>query len=233
MRILVIGAGSIGGYFGGRLLRAGRDITFLVRPQRAAALARIGLVIRSPRGDLDLPGPPTLTAEMLRETFDLILLSCKAYDLEDAIAAFAPAVGPQTAILPLLNGMHHLDMLDARFGADRVLGGQCLISTTLDPEGRILHLNDSHLLTYGKRNSGSSVPFEAIATVLSDAGFDARSSPEILQEMWEKWVFIATGAGITVSGAPEPFGVSRPFRVAVGAPRAKASVRRCDPEASR
>lgn len=199
MRILVVGAGSIGGYFGGRLLNAGRDVTFLVRPRRAAQLAATGLVIRSPRGDLNLPAPPTITAEALREgaPFDLILLSCKAYDLEGAIESFAPAVGPHSAILPLLNGIRHIDILEARFGADRVLGGQCVISTVLDPEGRILHLNDIHSLSFGARDGSLPEQVEAIGAELSDAGFDTRLSESIMQEMWEKWVFIAAGAGIT------------------------------------
>ena len=145
MRILVVGAGSIGGYFGGRLLQAGRDVTFLVRPRRAAELAKIGLMIRSPLGDVALAAPPTVTADALRAPFDLILLSCKAYDLQGAMDAFAPAVGPQTAILPLLNGMRQLELLEARFGAAPVLGGQCLISTVLDAEGGILHLNDGQI----------------------------------------------------------------------------------------
>src|SRR3954452_13107128 len=116
MRTLVVGAGATGGYFGGRLLEAGRDVTFLVRPQRAAELARSGLRIRSPLGDAVLPNPPTLQA--VDQTCDLVLLSCKAYDLDSAIAAFAPAVGPHTVIVPLLNGMRHLDVLDQRFGSE-------------------------------------------------------------------------------------------------------------------
>lgn len=199
MRILVVGAGSIGGYFGGRLLNAGRDVTFLVRPRRAAQLAKTGLVIRSPLGDLDLPASPTITAEALRdrEPFDLILLSCKAYDLEGAIGSFAPAVGPNSAILPLLNGIRHLDILEECFGPNRVLGGQCVISTVLDPEGRILHLGAFHSLSFGARDGSRSEQIETIATELSGAGFDSRLSESILQEMWEKWVFIAAGAGIT------------------------------------
>jgi len=214
VRILVVGAGSIGGYFGGRLLAAGRAVTFLVHARRAAQLAQTGLVIRGPRGDLDLPAPPTITAETLRaanadqasrELFDLILLSVKAYDLEAAMDDFAPAVGPHTLILPLLNGMRHLELLDERFGADHVLGGQCVVSTTLDPDGRIVHLSEFATLSFGARNGsrggsrgGSrSEQIEAIAAALAVAGFDSRLSEAIMQEMWEKWVFIATVAGIT------------------------------------
>ncbi len=125
MRILVVGAGAIGGYFGARLLAAGRDVTFLVRPGRAAQLAKTGLVVKSKLGDLDLPPPPTVTADKIAGPYDLILLSCKAFDLDNAMESFAPAVGPSTAILPLLNGMSHLDSLVARFGEGAVLGGQC------------------------------------------------------------------------------------------------------------
>src|SRR3954468_17414950 len=112
MRILVVGAGAIGGFFGGRLLQAGNDVTFLVRARRAAELAAAGLVIKSPHGDVTLKNSPTVQADRLFEKFDVILLSCKAFDLEDAIKSFAPAVGPETAIIPLLNGMRHLDVLD-------------------------------------------------------------------------------------------------------------------------
>ncbi len=197
MKTLVIGAGAIGGYFGGRLLQAGRDVTFLVRPGRAARLATTGLVLKSPKGDLHLQNPPMVQAGALRDPFDLILLSCKSYDLDDAIAAFAPAVGPDTAILPLLNGMAHLDRLEQTFGARAVLGGQCLISTTMDDEGRIIHLNNLHDLTFGERDGGASARMALINDTFTNAGFDPHQSDNILQDMWEKWVFIATAAGIT------------------------------------
>jgi 2-dehydropantoate 2-reductase len=197
MRILVVGAGAIGGYFGGRLKDAGRDVTFLVRARRAAQLAKTGLVIKSALGDVSLPSPPIVMAETLREPFDLILLSCKAYDLASAVDSFAPAVGPNTVIIPVLNGMAHMDFLGARFGASAVFGGQCLISTTLDDEGRIIHLNDTHLLSFGEQDGSESPRAQAISAALSDARFDAKLSTAILQEMWEKWAFIATGAGIT------------------------------------
>jgi 2-dehydropantoate 2-reductase len=197
MRILVVGAGAIGGYFGGRLLERGRDVTFLVRPRRAAQLAATGLSILSPFGDAALPSPPTVTAGSLRDPFDLVLLSCKAYDLAGAIESVAPAVGPGSAILPLLNGMGHLDALDRRFGAARVLGGLCIISSTLDPDGRVLHLNQLHTLVYGERDGARSGRIDAIASVFEGVLTDAQASPAVLHEMWEKWAFIAALAGIT------------------------------------
>jgi 2-dehydropantoate 2-reductase len=197
MRILVVGAGGIGGYFGGRLAAAARDVTFLVRPKRAGILREKGLVIRSPLGDAHIAAPKLVTADGLAGTFDLILLSCKAYDLEDAIASFAPAVGPETAILPLLNGMAHLGRLETRFGAEAVLGGTCFISTTIGPDGEILHMNDLHRLTYGDRRGGMPARIDAIAAAFADAGFTAQASETILSDMWEKWIFIAATAGMT------------------------------------
>jgi 2-dehydropantoate 2-reductase len=197
VRILVVGAGATGGYFGGRLLEAGRDVTFLVRPGRAARLARAGLEIRSGAGDVTLPSPPTLLAAEVREPFDVVLLSCKSYDLEGAIDASAPAVGPETVVIPLLNGIRHFDVLDEKFGARRVLGGMCQISARLDPDGRIVHRTDLHLLAFGERGGGRSPRVEAIAKVMAGCRFEARTSDVIVLEIWEKWVFLAALAGVT------------------------------------
>src|SRR6202000_3092511 len=163
MRVLVVGAGAIGGYFGGRMLQAGRDVTFLVRPKRASELASAGLVIKSPNGDVTLKDPPAVQADRLAEKFDVVLLSCKAFDLEDAIKSFAPAVGPQTAILPLLNGMRHLDMLDAKFGRERVLGGLCAIAVTLNGKREVVQLQPMQSLTFGERDGKMSDRVRAIA----------------------------------------------------------------------
>ncbi|MEH2503365.1 MULTISPECIES: 2-dehydropantoate 2-reductase [unclassified Bradyrhizobium] len=197
MRILVIGAGALGGYFGARLLAAGRDVTFLVRPARAEALRTNGLVIRSPAGNLNLPSPPTVTSERLKGHYDLILLSCKAYDLDGAIQSFAPAVGDNTVIIPFLNGLRHIEVLNARFGEERVFGGQCAISATMSANGEILHLVDLHTLGFGEQNEARSKRRDEIIAALSGANFIAEASHNILQDMWEKWVFIATAAGST------------------------------------
>ncbi len=197
MRVLVVGAGAVGGYFGGRLLQAGRDVTFLVRPRRASELAQNGLVIKSPTGDVVLRAPPTILAENIRQAFDLVLLSCKAYDLDAAMNSFAGAVGGATMILPLLNGMKHLKLLEERFGKSHVLGGQCVIAATRDAHGAIVHLNDSHTLSFGELGGGVADRTRTVAENLANAGFDARLSDHIVQEMWDKWVFLATLAGIT------------------------------------
>ncbi|MCL2309666.1 MAG: ketopantoate reductase family protein [Proteobacteria bacterium] len=197
MRILIVGAGAIGGYFGGRLLEAGRDVTFLVRPSRAAVLAQHGLIVRSPRGDVTRPHPPCVITGQPQTTFDAVLLSCKAYDLSEAIEAMAPAVGPQTMIVPLLNGLRHLDVLAARFAKINLLGGLCFISVDRDAQGAIVHYNNTDTLMFGELDGGTSERAKLLMATLMGAGFDARFSTDIFHEMWEKWVFIAAAAGMT------------------------------------
>lgn len=199
MRFLIVGAGAVGGYFGGRLIEAGQDVTFLVRPRRAAELAGSGLIIRSHYGDIDISKPKTILAEKLSsdQAYDVVLLSTKAYDLENAMTSFSAAVGPGTAILPLLNGMKHLDVLIQRFGPERVLGGQCVIAATLNQNHEIVHLNESHDLSFGERDGSLTSRVENIAAAMSKTRFQSRLSRSILGEMWSKWVFITTGAGIT------------------------------------
>ncbi len=189
MRILVVGAGAIGGYFGGRIAEAGEDVTFLVRPRRAAQVAADGLVVRSPRGDITRP-VQTVQAGAVSGPYDAVVLTCKAYDLHNAIDAFAPAVGPGTAVLPLLNGMRHLDALAARFGAGAVLGGQCQIAATLEPDGTIRHLGELQALSLGERDGRMTPRVEALGAAL--AGCGGRASETVMQDMWEKWVFLAS-----------------------------------------
>lgn len=196
MRILVIGAGALGGYFGGCLLRAAQDVTFLVRRRRAEQLATDGLRIVSPHGDFTVPAP-TILADGVREPFDLVLLAVKSYSLDEAMEQFAPAVGPATAILPVINGLSHIDTLSARFGKDRVLGGMAIISATLDADGRVVQLLPMHDLVFGELSGGVGRRTDALSDVLGGAGFNARASDVVMQDMWEKWVGLTTNAGIT------------------------------------
>jgi 2-dehydropantoate 2-reductase len=197
MRVLVVGAGAIGGYFGGRMLQAGRDITFLVRPRRATELSSAGLVIKSPHGDVTLKKPPTVQADAIKDKFDTVLLSCKAYDLADAIKSFAPAVGPQTSIIPLLNGMLHLDILDREFGRERVLGGLCAIAATLNEKREVVQLQPMQSLTFGERDGKISERVRAIAEVIKSGDFNGTASENVMQDMWEKWVLLTSLAAST------------------------------------
>lgn len=196
MRILVAGAGATGGYFGARLAQAGRDVTFLVRKNRAAELRITGFQVLSPHGDFTVKAP-VVTSETLSETYDVVLVAVKAYSLAAAIEDFAPAVGPDTMVVPMLNGMKHFETLDARFGETAVVGGLCRINTTVDYRGRFVQMNELHELWYGERSGVTSERIQRLHEVLSGTGFDAQLSPSILVRLWEKWTLLATLGGIT------------------------------------
>ena len=197
MRILIVGAGATGGYFGARLAEAGRDITFLVRPGRADQLRRDGLRVLSPHGDINLK-PRLLVTGGSIEPFDAVLLAVKAFGLDGALDDIAPAVGPNTIIVPFLNGMRHVDLLIDRFGETPVLGGVCAVAATLDRHGRIVQLvGGLEALTYGERDGAITDRARALDAELQGAGFDARLSRAILQEMWEKWVMLASAGAAT------------------------------------
>jgi 2-dehydropantoate 2-reductase len=196
MRMLVVGAGSIGGLFGGRLAQVGRDVTFLVRPSRAEKLRQDGLQIVSPLGDATVH-PKLVVSKDIHDAFDVVFLSVKAYSLESAIGDFAPAVGDTTMILPILNGMKHMDTLAARFGARAVIGGACKAATTLDKQGRIVQLTKLQDLAYGEMDGSHSDRVTRLNEFMQGAGFDARISQSIALEMWQKWTLLATLGGAT------------------------------------
>jgi 2-dehydropantoate 2-reductase len=196
MRILVVGAGSTGGYFGGRLAQAGRDVTFLVRPKRAEQLRLNGLQIISPHGDVTI-SPNLVVAGEIAAPFDAVLVAVKAFSLDAALDDLAAAVGPETIILPVLNGMRHLDILAARFGKNSVVGGVCKIAIIVDDRGRVIQLSKLQELTYGEMSGDRSLRTDRLDQVMQGAGFEARLSRTIEREMWEKWVLLATIGGIT------------------------------------
>jgi 2-dehydropantoate 2-reductase len=191
MRILVIGAGAVGGYLGARLAEAGRDVSFLVRPGRAQQLRDNGLRIISPHGETTLK-PTLISADDIDTPYDLILLGVKAYALDAAITDFAPAVGDATMIVPVLNGMRHIDRLVQHFGEAPVLGGVCVLATQLNDAGAIVQIADIAQLRYGERDGVLTDRIRAADAVLQGARFDARIAPDIVQAMWEKWVQLAS-----------------------------------------
>jgi 2-dehydropantoate 2-reductase len=156
-----------------------------------------GLVIKSPNGEVTLKNPPAVQADGLSDKFDVVLLSCKAFDLDDAIKSFAPAVGPNTAIVPVLNGMRHLDVLDAKFGAERVLGGLCAIAATLNEKREVVQLQPMQSINYGERNGALSDRVKTIDEVFKSGIAGASASQNIMQDMWEKWVFLSSLAAAT------------------------------------
>ena len=208
MRTLILGAGGTGGYFGGRLAQSGADVTFLVRDPRARQLQQCGLQIRSPLGDADIHVAHVTTAglgeRVARAPFDLVILSCKAYDLDSSIAAIEPAIAAGTTLLPILNGLRHYPLLDQRFGRERVLGGLCFISATKGAGGQVLHLAAPASITFGERDGDpASARTSAIAALFARAGVDHQRSPHIAQALWVKYSFLtALAAGTCLMRAP-------------------------------
>lgn len=194
MRILILGAGGIGGYFGGRLAAGGADVTFLVRPGRATQLRQNGLILCSSLGDLRLD---VRTIEQVGHFYDLVLLACKAPDLDPAIEAILPAIGPATIVLPLLNGLRHLALLDERLPQAHVLGGLCHIGVALGKDGDIQHLNELQHLALGPRRPEQEAASETAYAALSCGSLAPLLSPAIMQDMWEKFAFLASYAGLT------------------------------------
>jgi 2-dehydropantoate 2-reductase len=199
LRILVVGAGAVGGYFGARLAQAGRDVTFLVRRNRAEALGRTGLQVESPLGDFTVQ-PNLVTADQLNSAYDVVLVSLKGYSLAAALDDFAPAVGDQTLILPVLNGMRHMELLATRLSEARLLGGVCVIAAVLE-DGKVRQLAPMQQIRYGELDGAVTDRIRALDAAMQGVGFDAAISTHIVEDMWDKWVLLASlGAATCLLG---------------------------------
>ncbi len=196
MRMLVVGAGSTGGYFGARLVEAGRDVTFLVRPKRAAQIAADGLRVASPHGDITV-SPRLVTADALRNIYDAVFLTVKGYQLDSAMADIAPAIGNETMILPVLNGMQHMERLADRFTPHNVIGCALKVATVLEDDGRIVQLGPLQDLAYGELDGSETLRMRHLDAFMADANVNARRSPVIYREMWEKWILLAAVGAMT------------------------------------
>lgn len=196
MRILVAGAGATGGYFGARLAQGGRDVTFLVREERAETLRRRGLRITG-LGQDDVVEPSLVTAATLADTYDLVLVTVKASGLAGALADLSPAVGPDTMLIPFLNGMAHMDALNAAFGHGKVLGGIVRVVATLSGDGDILQMNPLATLTFGEQSGPPGGRVMRALAALTVEGFDAAATSDALASMWHKWVFITAAGAVT------------------------------------
>jgi 2-dehydropantoate 2-reductase len=193
LRILIVGAGAIGGYYGARLIEAGAEVTFLVRARRAKVLAADGLKVRSQLGDFSAL-VRTAVREDLRPVYDLIVLGCKGYDLDAAMDDIRNAVGPATGILPFLNGLEAYDRLDTRFGRARVLGGVSYIAVTLDRDGAIGHAGTNDVVVVGPRAEASAGLAREFHALISKSPGVRTLAADPTQALWNKWVMLASGA---------------------------------------
>ncbi|MDQ4484639.1 2-dehydropantoate 2-reductase [Bacillus cereus] len=196
MRILVLGAGGVGGFFGGRLVEKGEDVTFLVRSKRKKQLEERGLVIRSVNGDFSFQ-PKLITKEDRTAPFDVILFSTKAYHLNEAIQDLKPFVGESTVIIPLLNGIAHLSLLQKEFGEEKVIGGLCFIETTLNDEGEIVQTSAANRLMFGEMKSQHAEKIKHISKAFAGTKSSFVLSENITQDMWHKYLFITVMSGVT------------------------------------
>lgn len=196
MKILVLGAGATGGYYGGRMLHHGADVTFLVRPRRAAQLAERGLVIRSESWPSHAK-VKTVSEVKSSEPFDLVLLTCKSYDLDSAMESIAPAVESRAAVLPLMNGLSAYEKLDQRFGRDRVLGGVAYVAVSLDKDGNISQQSQTDTLLIGSRTAARRGTAAELSALLPNASGTETLSASIELALWAKWVMLAAGAAAT------------------------------------
>lgn len=196
MKILVLGAGGTGGYFGGRLHEGGADVAFLVREKRARHIAAHGLQLESPKGNATLQ-VKTVLAKDVKPEYDIVILSCKAYDLASGIDAIRPAMHGATCVVPLLNGISHIETLDAAFGKARVMGGTAQIAATLTKDGVVRSMADVQLITWGPREPSQQAAADALGQAFSKTSVDWQVSEDIMQDMWEKIAFLSTLAGMT------------------------------------
>ncbi|ADU29673.1 ketopantoate reductase family protein [Evansella cellulosilytica] len=196
MKILIVGAGAVGGYFGGRLIEKGEDVTFLVREQRKQQLQEHGLVINSVHGDVKLH-PKMIVGNENDEPFDIVIIATKAYHLEDGLRTVEPFVREYTTIIPLLNGIEHMELLHTYFSPEQVLGGLCFIEATLNKEGAIIQKSNIHSLIFGEWSGKVTDRAKEIENAFSNTKASFQLSENIQQEMWHKYLFISTFSGIT------------------------------------
>ena len=195
MKILVLGAGAVGGYFGGRMAEVGIDVTFLVRNKRKQKLEKTGLIIKSPKGDFSIE-PNLVTLDKVDSTFDVIVLTNKAYDLDEVLQSNFP-LKDGSIIIPLLNGYAHMEKLRNKFPNARLFGGIAHIFSTLSQEGEIHHFNDIHSLTFGHLSNTDEIDGRKFFGACSSANFSIKYSDNITVDLWHKWILIATVAGAT------------------------------------
>ena len=197
MRIAIMGAGGVGSYFGARLAGSGEDVTFIARGKHLAALRERGMSVKSPQGDLRLKSVAATDDPSTVGTVDVVLVTVKLYDLDNACTAIAPMVGPSTMIVPVQNGVSAVDMIGTRFDREHVVGGLVFVASFVVAPGEVEHKTELHRLVFGETNGTISDRVLAFRDAGQSAGFDAEASENIESELWNKFVFLAGISPIT------------------------------------
>ncbi|MBP2676390.1 MAG: 2-dehydropantoate 2-reductase, partial [Deltaproteobacteria bacterium] len=204
MNVAIVGAGGVGGYFGGRLAQAGGDVVFIARGEHLRAMQGNGLRVDSIHGDFRVDPVVATDAPSTVGEVDYILVAVKSWQLPDAIETMRPMVGEKTCIVPLLNGVEAPDRLSEVFGDERVLGGFCSMIGMVAAPGRISHVGAHPMIAFGERNHRRSERVERLRSAFSRTeGVQAEIPGDIHVAMWNKFLLIAPWSGVgAVTRAP-------------------------------
>lgn len=205
MHVVVVGAGAVGGYFGGKLAQTGTPVTFLVRQKRYEQLRKTGLVVHSLHGDFTIQPELTVSAEEV-DNPDVVILAIKNYHLDNAMSQLRVLVDKGAKLLPLLNGVEHMDVLIREFGPDNVLGGACYIESTLNAEGTIVHTSSMQDIVFGSLGDVSDEWLKELLYLFQASRVNVTLSDAILKAMWTKFAFLTSISGLTAA-ARSPIGV--------------------------
>ena len=196
MKILILGAGAIGGFFGAHLMKSGANITFLVREKRKNELKKSGINIFSINGELKV-NPKLLDKNLSGQHFDVIILTNKSYDLIESIREIKPYVN-KTVIIPLLNGMAHYEILDKEFGKEKIFGGTAYISTAMNNYGSIQQITSRASIKFGPRTQKNINIANEFYEICKETEFECDFSDHIELDLWRKYVLIGATAASTV-----------------------------------
>jgi len=208
MRIAVMGAGGVGGYFGARLAQAGHDVAFVARGAHLAAMRERGLTVRSALGDVHLPSPVATDDPAALSPVDIVLFAVKLWDTEPAAQAIRPLIANGGVVVPFQNGVDSVERIGAIVGAERVMGGVAQIAATIAEPGVIGHTGTMARLRFGPVLAAQRPVADALLAACNGAGIDAELVVDIRRALWEKFVFLAAFSGLT-SVARQPIGVLR------------------------
>jgi len=197
MKIAVVGAGGVGGYFGGLLATGGHHVSFISRGEHLRALKEHGLQIKSPHGDIRISN--TISTNDPKEVgqVDYIIIAVKNYHLEDVARQLSPLIGPATTVVPLLNGVEAHEVLAKEIGRDKVVGGLCTIISMIESPGVIRQTSQIRKIVIGELDLSPAERVERIVKAWADVGVQANQSTNIFSEIWTKFTFIASFGGVT------------------------------------
>ena len=208
MRIVVMGAGGVGGYFGAKLAHGGHEVAFVARGRHLAAMRERGLTVKGAKGDLHIARPNVTDDPATLGSTEVVLLTVKLWDTESAAAAVRPLLAKGAVVVPLQNGVESIDRIGAVVGAERVMGGVAYIAATIAEPGVIAQTGDMARLRFGPALPVQRSAAEALLAACQVAGIDAELTSDIRRALWEKFVFLAAFSGLT-SVARQPIGVVR------------------------